>query len=163
MNGQPVKLSVTQGMHTLKFTRRGPLPNLRELRLDSATAFPKGWKQTQRKVRHLDRVPPEHRATFLPPNAVNIEALRLAIRDTMTTFDVKYPGGETYLKQLGELEKKQKAAENGKAEGRKKIEDELNTLRRQAMLANPTLDFNHLLFLKRARGGYGVSLKTQRS
>jgi len=31
--GKPIKLSITQGKHTLKFTRRGPLPNLVALRL----------------------------------------------------------------------------------------------------------------------------------
>jgi len=159
-DGEPVKLSVTQGKHTLKLTRRGPLPNLMELRLDSLTAFPKDWKQAERKIRHLDRVPPEHRATFLPPEAVNIEALRLAIRDTMATFGPEYAGGKKYLKQLTELEKKQKAAESGAAEGRKKIEDELKALRRQAMLAHPSLDFDHLLFLKRD-GGYGHTYTDQ--
>jgi len=61
-NGEPVKLSVTQGKHTLKFARRGPLPNLMNLHLNSLSPFPKGWKQQERKMRHLDRVPPRSRA-----------------------------------------------------------------------------------------------------
>ena len=159
-DGQPVKLSVAQGRHTLKFARRGPLPNLSELRLDSLTPFPKDWKPTERKIRHLDRVPPEHRTTFLPPDAVNVGALRMAIRDTIKTFGPKYPDGERRLTQLSELEKKQKAAENGAAEDRKKIDDELKALRRRAMLDHPSLDFDKLIFLKRG-GGYGHTYTDQ--
>ena len=160
--GRLLKLSVTKGRHTLKFTRRGPLPNLAALRLDSSTAFPKGWKQPQRKV-DLSRVPPAHRAVFLPPGAVNVAALRLAVKDTMATFGPRYPGGEKYLKQLSELEKKQKAAESGTAEDRKKIAGELKALRSRAMLAHPALKFDgqKLLFLKRGAGYYGHTYASQ--
>ena len=89
--GEPVKLSVTQGKHTLKFARRGPLPNLMDLQLDSLTPFPKNWKRQERKMRHMERVPAVYRTAFLPPDAVNTEALRLAIRDTMTNFGPKFP------------------------------------------------------------------------
>ena len=164
-DGQPVRLSVTQGKHTLKFSRRGPLPNFSELHLDSLTAFPKDWQRPQRMVRHLDRVPPAHRATFLPPDAVNVGALRWAIRDTVATFGSTYAGGEKYLKQLTELAKKHKAAstgsgQDGTAEDRKKIGDELEALRRKAMLAHPLLDFDKLLFLKHG-GGYGHTYTDQ--
>jgi hypothetical protein len=161
--GQPVKLSVTKGKHTLKFSRRGPLPNLSKLRLDSLTAFPKDWKRTERKIRYIDRVSPAYRTTFLPPEAVNVEALRLAIKDTMATFGPKYAGGEKHLTQLTTLAGKQKAAGNGSAEDREKISDELKTLRRKTLLAHPSLDFEKLLFLKRSgRHGYGHTYTDQR-
>ena len=38
-DGKPLAISVTKGKHTLKFARRGPLPHLVYLRLDSSTAF----------------------------------------------------------------------------------------------------------------------------
>lgn len=159
-DGEIVKLSVTQGKHTLKFARRGPLPNLMDLRLDSMTPFPKEWKKQERKMRHIDRVPAVYRTAFLPPDAVNVEALRLAIQDTMASVGLKYAGGEKYLKQLAELEKKQKAAESGSAEDRQKIEEELKALRLKAMTANPSLDFDKLIFLKRT-GGYGHTYTDQ--
>ena len=46
-DGETVKMSVTQGKHTLKFTRRGPLPNLLDLRLDSMEAFPKEMEKAR--------------------------------------------------------------------------------------------------------------------
>jgi len=159
-DGKPIKITVTQGKHTLKFARRGPLPNLVTLRLQTDAAFRKGWKRTERKIRHLDRVPPEHRATFLPPDAVNIGALRVAIRDTIKAFGPKYAGGEKYLARLAELEKKHKAAETAPAEQRKTIDDALKALRREAMLAHPSLDFDKLIFLKRP-GGYGHTYTDQ--
>ena len=97
--GRSVKLSATQGKHTLKFTRNGPLPHLMALRLDGLPT-----EQRARKVRNLDAVPAPQRAAFLPPDAVNIGALRLAIQDTITTFGPQYPDGEQYLKQLAGLE-----------------------------------------------------------
>jgi hypothetical protein len=67
----------------------------------------------------------------------------------MATFGPQYPDGEQYLKQLAELEAKQRAAEGGTAEDQKKIEDALAALRRRAMLAHPALKFEKLLFVKR--------------
>ena len=90
----------------MKFTRRGPLPNLVALRLDSLTALPKGWRQPPRKVKHFDRVPATQRSVLLPPDAVNIAALRMAIEDVIAEFGPEYPGGVQYLKQLAAIEKK---------------------------------------------------------
>jgi hypothetical protein len=155
-----LKLSVTKGRHTLKFTRRGPLPNLAEIRLDSSVKFPSEWKQPERKV-DLSRVPAAHRAAFLSPDAVNVAALRLAIQDTMATSGPQYPGGPEYLKQLAELEAKQSAAQRGTAEDQQKIEDSLQALRSRAMLAHPALMFDKLLFLKRGTLGYGHTYADQ--
>jgi len=160
---KPLKLSVTEGKHTLKIARNGPLPHLVALRLDSPVAFPKDWKQPARKVRHLDGVPAPERAAFLPPGAVNVAALRLAIQDTMAEFGAQYPDGQPCLQQLAELEASQSAAEGGTDEDRQKIEDALAALRRRAMLAHPALKFDKLLFLKRSADLYGHTYHDQDS
>jgi len=147
--GEAVKLSITKGKHTVKLARRGPLPHLVTLRLDSATAFPKGWKQPPRTVRHLDRVPAAQRSVFLPADAVNVAALRLSIEDMTRTLGSQYPGGPQYLKRLAELAAKQKAARGGGTEDEQKVSDALAALRREAMLAHPALKFDKLLFVKR--------------
>jgi len=159
--GKLVAMSVTKGKHTLKFSRRGPLPHLVSLRLDSSTAFPKGWKQPERKTRHLDRVPAAQRAAFLPPDAVNIAALRLAIQDMIEALGQRYPDGQQYLKQLAELEAKQNAATGGTPDDQQEIEDALAALRNRAMLAHPALQFDRLLFLKRAANIYGHTYSDQ--
>ena len=106
--GEPVTLPITAGKHTVKLTRGGALPHLASLRLDSSQSFPKGWKQPVRTIKHIENIPPREQAAFLPPDAVNIAALRLALADTIKTYRSRYPGGEQYLKQLSELESKQK-------------------------------------------------------
>ena len=84
-------------------------------------------------------------------------ALRLAIEDLTKSFPEKYPHGTDYLKQLDALEQKFVAGAPA---------DELRTpllaLRQQALLANPLLDFEKLLLVKRAdpansqSGGLGL-------
>ena len=165
-NGTLVKMSITKGKHTLKFARSGPLPNLVGLRLDSSAAFPKGWKQPRRKMRHLDSLPVAQRSVFLPADAVNVAALRLAVQDTIKTFGPRYPGGPQYLKQLSELEKKPSevfvtpggkgfsavrtwAGEENIPAEKRKTEEALKLLRSEAMLAHPALKFDKLLFFKR--------------
>ena len=71
-------------------------------------------------------------------------ALRRAIEDLTTTFGAKYPKGREYLRRLTEIENQ---SPNGtKDEG---IADSLLTLQREALLANPLLDFERLLLVKR--------------
>ena len=162
--GQLLKLPVTKGKHTLKLTRKGPLPNLSAVRLETATAFPKGWARPERKT-DLSRVPPRYRSLFLQPGAVNVAALRVAIQDTTATLGGQYPGGKQYLKQLTELEARQKAIADGSPEQLQELHDALTTLRNQAMLAHPALKFDckKLLFLQRPAGGYGHTYSDQQA
>jgi len=168
--GKLVRMPVTKGKHTLRFSRRGPLPNLIALRLGSSAGFPEGWKSPRRKMRHLDQVPVRDRVVFLPLDAVNLGALRAAIQDTIRTFGPRYPDGQQYLKRLVAFEKQERALlalpgmrgsrtvrtwanEAGKPEAERTTEAELAALRREAMLAHPALKFDKLLFLKRPPEG----------
>ncbi|MDE0838991.1 MAG: hypothetical protein OSB41_08045 [Kiritimatiellae bacterium] len=156
---------VTQGKHTLRFTCDGVPPNPTELRLDSSLPFPEGWKvppslHNNQAVRHLqgerqnrkvvvDRVPVRYRNVFLPVGGVNVEAMRLAINDTIKAFGPAYSEGPQYLKQLAELEAQQRSsAESGSPEQLQANWDSLVALREQAMFEHPALDFNALLFVK---------------
>ena len=162
--GRLLKLSVTRGKHTLKLVRRGPLPNLAAVRLDTTTAFPKDWTQRKRNVRFMDRVPAPQRAAFLPPDAVNVAALRLAIEETIKKFGPRYPGGPEYLKKLSALETKRSAIEaTGSPEDLQQMSDAFQELRRVAMLAHPMLNFDKLLFVKRTARGYNHTYAVQRT
>ena len=146
------KLPVTTGKHTLKFTCQGLPPRLSALRLESPAAFPKGWKPAGRKV-NFGRVAAVSRTIFLPADAVNVAALRLAIEDMIATFGPQYLQGPQYLKQLAELEENQAAAQGGAPEQKQKIETALKSLRRRAMLDHPALRFDKLLFIKKRYAG----------
>ena len=164
--GKRITLPIAKGKHVLKFMRRGPLPNLVAFRLDSLTAFPKGWRQAPRKVKHFDSVPATQRSVLLPPDAVNIAALRMAIEDVIAEFGPGYPHGKQYLNQLANFEKKPHdvfvargrvglahtrvwASEVNLPSEKRTIEAALAKLRRDAMLAHPALKFDKLLFVTR--------------
>ncbi|MDP6522582.1 MAG: hypothetical protein QGH15_00040 [Kiritimatiellia bacterium] len=141
------KIKVTSGKHTLKLTRNGQPANPIEIRLESPVAFPKGWKPAKREV-VLSRVPVRYRNVFLPPDAVNTEALGLAIKDAGKTFGSQYSKGSQFLKQLAELEKKKLRASGGTTNEQQAVEIALKSLRREAMLDHPALQFDKLLFIK---------------
>ncbi|MDP6045949.1 MAG: hypothetical protein QGG25_10100 [Phycisphaerae bacterium] len=164
--GKLLKFSVTSGKHTLKLARRGRLPNLSAVRFDTTAAFPKGWNPPKRKVRFMDRVPTPQRAAFLPANAVNFPALRLAIGETIRQFGPRYPDGPEYLKQLSSLEAKQSVLDKkGSPEDLQQADDASQALRRRAMLAHPMLKFDckKLLFIKRPVQGYNHTYAVQRT
>jgi len=167
MQGKPATMKVSKGKHTLKLTREGLIPNLLALHLGGKTAAPpKGWKRPALKMPNFDKVPVAHRSVFLPPDAVNIGALRASIQDMIKTLGPSYPDGEKYLKKLDELAAKPhtisvKSGGNGslirtwageeiKGKTESAIEAQLKALRRQALLAHPALGFDKLLFVKRA-------------
>jgi formylglycine-generating enzyme required for sulfatase activity len=82
-----------------------------------------------------DRVPP-------PPTYNTAESLERAIRDLSATFGANYPKGGDYLKRLDQL----------KRAGAQVDAAALDSLRAEALLANPLLDFNALLLVRRAEG-----------
>jgi formylglycine-generating enzyme required for sulfatase activity len=92
-----------------------------------------------------------------PPPEVkpDFEALRLAVRDLGATFGARYPSGAEYLRRLENLEQLSASRSN--------VAPAFKALQREALLANPLLDFDRLLVLKRittasARKAMGGSL-----
>ncbi len=82
--------------------------------------------------------------------SINLKALRLAIEDLSDNHPKTYPS--KYLKQLDEIEAELNNADSDKIAA---MAIELVEFRREALLANPLLDFDKLLFIKR-RGGHGM-------
>lgn len=76
--------------------------------------------------------------------AASLKSLRLAIEDLAQTFPAKYTQGQEYLKRLETL-KKAFATVADKA----KLSAEFTVLQRDALLANPLLDFERLLLIER--------------
>jgi len=107
---------------------------------------------------------------------LKFEPLRLAIRDLTNTYGEKYPKGRAYLVRLGALEKaahdaldKAKTGELVEAERMARIVEELETLRHEALLANPLLDpsagsgqaSDRLLLVKRSVRNLGLPANWQ--
>lgn len=148
------KFHVSQGKHTIKLERVGAFPHVMSLKFDSAVAFPEGWALSRPKARKLDSPPPV--VNLLDPAEVKIPALRLAISDLVATFGSRYPKGPEYLKRLEVLEEQARAAESRAAKGQaatpeeaRQFKESLAALRSEALLANPLLNFDRLLLVKR--------------
>ncbi len=74
------------------------------------------------------------------------QSLRLAITDLMKSNGARYPRGAEFLARLGELEPKLPSPEAAKA---------YEALKSEALMANPLLDFDKLLLVRR-KGASGL-------
>ncbi|HPA18366.1 MAG TPA: SUMF1/EgtB/PvdO family nonheme iron enzyme [Verrucomicrobiae bacterium] len=110
----------------------------------------------------------------MPPRAGPIRAVseaelrsvELAIRDLMETFGERYRGGSDFLKRLAALRDAQGEV-LGQAQAAPSrvpappglmadIARQFDALRREALLANPLLDFHRLLLVKRGANNLGL-------
>lgn len=110
-----------------------------------------------RRVYHESRALDE---AMTRSGALGFEALRLAIRDLVSTFGNKYSHGPDYLKRLSELEQDLSAVR-----GKAKLDElallkrvaalvgDFDRLQQESLLANPLLDFQKLLLIKRKPQG----------
>ncbi len=104
--------------------------------------------------RRLDRA--LHRA-----DSLNREGLRLAIEDLRRTFGRRYPRADQFLQQLAQLETElEKLLPRCRRDRRLQdlqrlaaLVDRFDSLQRQALLANPLLDFDRLLVVQRKPDG----------
>ena len=83
---------------------------------------------------------------------VNFQAMHLAITDLTETFGERYPKGGEFLKRLGTLQERLEKAQagGGNKDELLDVTQALVTLQREALLANPLLDFDKLLLVKRS-------------
>jgi len=95
----------------------------------------------------------------------NFKALHMAIEDLTQSFPNKYTKGKEFLRRLAALEKSvvevAGAASKGDRAATKKLAalgDDLNKLRYEALLANPLLDFDRLLLVKRSEKARNLGL-----
>ncbi len=90
---------------------------------------------------------------------LNLQALRLAVEDLIATNGDKYPKGKEFLARLDAMEKAVLEASKGGAMPQDKqvavVQDFLK-LRREALLANPLLDFDKLMVVKRSMKNLGL-------
>jgi len=83
-----------------------------------------------------------------------LESLRLAIEDLITTFGDAYPDGPEFLRRWRDLWKERDTRSPA-------VEEQFRKLRDEALLANPLLEFDRLLVLKRKKGQLGLPTNHQ--
>ncbi len=89
-------------------------------------------------------VTPQARAAEL----VGGQAVRQAVTDLIATFAVRYPQGQQYLARLDRIEGEMKTAAGPRVG---ELQQQFESLRRDALLANPLLSEQPLLFVMRAQ------------
>jgi formylglycine-generating enzyme required for sulfatase activity len=94
------------------------------------------------------KLPPPGRGGYQPTIEAQLAALGRAIADLRSTYGPRYPQGEAFAARLAALQ----TAREGGADVTKGFEE----LRRAALLANPLLDFDRLLVIKRSLGRLGL-------
>ena len=125
-----------------------------------------------RKTRDLYYRSRELDETLARAKELDFEALRLAIDDLVTTFGRRYSGSQKYLARLSAIEEGLSRAISRTDRGEladfervAKLSGDFDLLKSDALLANPLLDFKHLLLIRRvphgdprraAGRGYGV-------
>jgi len=83
----------------------------------------------------------------------DFENLRLAIDDLSRTYAERYPQAESFRRRLDALAAAFRAGKN--------VTSEFQRLRDESLLANPLMDFDRLLVLKRKRGQLGLPTNHQ--
>ena len=149
-------LFIAPGKHTIRLERDGAFPHVVAIRLEGSRPFPDGWKLERPNARTLDSPQPVVAGPGYDVTEVKIPALRMAIADLAEVFPTQYTRGGEYLERLDALESQWKALKEtpagGKgetAERQKEVASLLVALRAEALLANPLLDFDRLLLIKR--------------
>ena len=96
------------------------------------------------------------------------KAMRLAIQDLSRSFGTDYKGGDAYLEHLDRLESeaaevKERAAGGAMDDAERLVAlvDEATALQREALLANPLLDFERLLLVRRRANRLGLPANWQ--
>ena len=95
---------------------------------------------------------------------IQTEPLRLAITDLMKTYEAKYPQGQAYLERLAALEKalvEGTSKEKADPEQVAKVAADLVALQREALLANPALNFDRVLLVRRNPRNMGLPANWQ--
>jgi formylglycine-generating enzyme required for sulfatase activity len=86
-------------------------------------------------------------------------ALRMAIQDLCADFPKRYRHGKTYLNRLKTLEIEHKRLTSAPTPGmHAAIKKQFESLKNEALLANPLLDFDRLLMIRRRADRLGLPL-----
>jgi len=86
-------------------------------------------------------------------------ALRMAIDDLDVDFPERYQNGAVYLQRLRELQAQHnRLSSDSDSAAYKNIEEQFEALKNEALLANPLLDFDRLLMIRRRADRLGLPL-----
>jgi hypothetical protein len=152
---------IAQGRRTIRLQCAGPMPHICALRLQSSVPLPDGWtprrpsaeeRAERARVRAMRARVQEQIATL---DRLRPEAVQHAIDDLERTFPGRYDAAR-HRQTLAECQTTRAALLKSLADGQPvdpaAIENVLTGVR-AALLANPLLDFDRLLVVRRSPAG----------
>ncbi len=152
--------TIPQGTHTIKLHCQGPYPHICAIRLKSSAPFPEGWKlprlteEQRAERRRLKAQRARIEAKIAALEVIDVDAVRLAVEDTQKQFPDRYDAS-SHLQALAQFERSRAALLKSLAEGEQDETESVEKLLagiRTILLANPLLDFDRLLVVRRTFG-----------
>jgi formylglycine-generating enzyme required for sulfatase activity len=130
--------------------------SLEKLERSSAPPSDPRWLQLYEAVCRFAHRPPAARE-------MNLAALRRAVEDLAVHDPSGYPRGAEFLRRIGQLQQQTEVMELALARGEPQAGEQVDRLleayhrlRHEALLANPLLDFDRLLFVRRKADQLGL-------
>jgi formylglycine-generating enzyme required for sulfatase activity len=143
-------LHIDRGLHTIVLQRSGAMPHICALRWKSALPLPEGWQL--KRLSPAERVPRSRiRAAIAALMQIDPEAVRLAIDDMEKDYAGRYHAAP-HRQSLADVERLHRTLLASLAQGRVEAIEPAEKLVadvRTALLANPLLDFDKLLIVRR--------------
>ncbi|MCL2349463.1 MAG: SUMF1/EgtB/PvdO family nonheme iron enzyme [Planctomycetaceae bacterium] len=148
---EPVMFDVpVEGMHTVKLVAKNLPPHFATLRFFSEKPLPDHWVPDRPKAKKLP--PPSNQfqgEANLTARDPNPDAVRRAIVDLIDTYGECYPEGKNYIRRLNDI-----LMQNTQDKLDEKTQTALAKLQFEAVyLANPAIDFDEILLIRRNNKG----------
>ena len=158
------RMHITKGKHTITLRRQNFMPHICAFRMESSVPFPKGWSLSrpglaERKRREAMQA--RLKAGLAALDMIDITAMRRAVGELVVNFPDEFLEKDEASARLAEIEKL-KADVRGLLEtgGERALARlaRLQTLQRELLLANPLINFDRLLVVKRSLRSPGLGL-----
>ena len=147
-------LHITRGPHTLRLECQGPMPHICAWRVKSSTPFPDNWQYKRPSPEERTRKA-QARSIRTQLENIRLESVLLAIEDMEMDFPGQYDSA-TQKQALAEFERQRslllKSPVNDQREWTEQA-GKLLAIPRAALLANPLLNFDRLLVVRRNFAG----------
>ncbi|MEW6358431.1 MAG: SUMF1/EgtB/PvdO family nonheme iron enzyme [Planctomycetota bacterium] len=161
---QQCTLHITQGLHTIQLERQGAMPHICAVRMKSSAPFPDGWRLRRpglEERRRREAKAARLKAGLASLELLNAEAMRRAVADLAANFPERFPDTEGLFRRVAEMEGRKatiRAALEKGDESALPMVGKLQAEQRELFLANPLIDFDRLLVVKRGQGSSALGL-----
>lgn len=155
---------LAQGQHTITLQRQDCLPHICALRLESSEPFPEGW-QLNRPGPEERRQREAQRARLLAGLAalelIDPVAIRRALEDLAASFPQRFFSAGERNARLDEIDRRKAETRRALESGDEAAPQQLRALQtfvRETLLANPLIDFDRLLIVRRGTDSPALGL-----